>query len=79
MESVWVLTREHNDYDQHGEYFVEVYKEKPNFEQLKAVVEDHYYEYEPKLEHVVGNLLRKGGDRIKSESVWFHLKEIPLK
>jgi len=34
MESVWLLTREHNDYAQHGEYFVEVYKEKPNFEQL---------------------------------------------
>ena len=34
MNSVWVLTSEVNDYDQCGEYFEAVFKEKPTLEQL---------------------------------------------
>ena len=29
MKSVWVITEEHNDYDQHGVFFCCVFKNKP--------------------------------------------------
>lgn len=32
--TVWILTEEYNDYDQHGEYFVAVFADKPTTEQL---------------------------------------------
>lgn len=28
--TVWILTCEYNDYDQHGEYFVEVFYKEPS-------------------------------------------------
>lgn len=34
--SVWVLTYEVNDYDQYGEYFLAVSKEKPTLEELMS-------------------------------------------
>lgn len=30
----WVLTNEHNDYDQHGRYFLAMWAEQPTMEQL---------------------------------------------
>ena len=82
MNTVWILTREHNDYNQYGDYFVAVYKEKPSFEQLKPAVSEWYEPCEnsdPKVDNVVGNLLRQGGNRINYEYVWFHLNEVDLK
>ena len=74
----WVLTREHNEYDQMGEYFVAVFQEKPTFQQLEPPVAEWACTLpdSPKIDHVVGNLIRTGGDRIKTENTWFHLKEI---
>jgi hypothetical protein len=34
MPKVWILTREINEYDQDGEYFVAWFPTKPNEEQL---------------------------------------------
>jgi len=31
---VWVLTEEYNDYDQYGEYFINVFANKPTCDQL---------------------------------------------
>jgi hypothetical protein len=31
---VWILTEEYNEHDQHGEYFVAIFKNKPTVEQL---------------------------------------------
>lgn len=66
MQSVWILTTEHNDYDQHGEYFVEVFKEYPTLDQLRfAGVE------EDSLSHV-----KQGGGRTdKYEDQWWHLRK----
>lgn len=36
-ESVWVLTETYNDYNQHGAYFIKVWKNKPTVEQLQEV------------------------------------------
>ena len=35
--NVWILTDEYLLYDQQGEYFVEVFADKPTVEKLKAV------------------------------------------
>ena len=70
----WVLTQEYNEYDQIGEYFVAVFQEKPTFNQLKPLVSEECGG--PKTGNIVGNLLRKGGGRIKDEYTWFFLKEI---
>lgn len=33
---VWVLTEEVNDYNQYGEYFLAVFREKPTLEELMS-------------------------------------------
>ena len=69
MRGVWVLTREVNDYDQHGAYFVAVFGCKPTHEQLTALeVPTH------RLRHVLN-----GGGRIDSEYEWFNLESHLLK
>lgn len=60
----WILTSEHNDYDQHGEYFIKVFAEKPTLEDLIAFVG------QDDAEHVL-----KGGGRIDVEDVWFYLRK----
>lgn len=76
---VWVLTREINQYDQDGEYFVCVFAEKPSTQKLAEVMQkqDHgatdVMEAVAFLEH-----LRAGGGRRKYEDTWFHLKEVEL-
>lgn len=67
---VFVLTREINQYDQDGEYFVAVFAQKPTAAQL--------------MEHGVSqNRLRltmNGGGRSEAmENEWFHLRERELK
>lgn len=82
-EKVWVLTREINEYDQHGEYFSAVFKERPTLEVLANYFKDKAGdELFPRnvmdavafLEH-----LRAGGGRRGSEDIWFHLKEQVLR
>lgn len=67
--TVWILTEEHNQYDQYGEYFIEAFKNKPNPEQLKGLSID-----EMTIQHVLN-----GGGRQKSEDRWFYLREKELK
>lgn len=70
---VWVLTKEYNDYDQHGEYFVEVFLKKPTLAQL-AEYTGISVEYPETLLHILD-----GGGREKWEDVWFNLTEQELK
>lgn len=63
---VWVLTREHNDYDQHGAYFEAVFKNKPTLDQLAVFV----YDYD-EAQNVLDN---KG--RINYAQVWYNLEEV---
>lgn len=39
-QTIWVLTREHNEYDQHGEYFTAAFVEKPSLQQLIDVAKE---------------------------------------
>ena len=61
---VWVLTREHNDHDQYGEYFVAVFGGMPKHTELTArgVPQN-------RLAHVL-----KGGGRTHDEDAWFFLR-----
>lgn len=65
---VWVLTQEYNEYDQYGEYFIKVYKDKPTHQELteQCVPTD-------RLGHVLD-----GGGRVDVEDSWFYLREYPL-
>lgn len=74
MNSVWVLTSEVNDYDQYGEYFEAVFKDKPTLEQLKVLgLPENYAQ----------SCLNDGGGRllptIEAEYKWWHLREEELK
>ncbi len=68
MKSVWVLTREINQYDQDGEYFVAVFENKPHHTQLSVngVPQN-------RLKHVLD-----GGGRVGIENEWFFLREIRI-
>lgn len=81
IKSCWVLTKEYNDYDQYGEYYVCVFEEKPDFAKLKQIIDAEYEPADrddPKVEEVVGNLIRKGGGRIRYEFKWFFLKNVEM-
>ena len=65
---MWVVTAEVNAYDQEGDYFVAVYKDKPTFKQLKELLAE-------KDDATIGKLTR-GGGRQKWEDVWYNLFEV---
>lgn len=65
---VWILTEEYNDYDQYGEYFLAVFKEKPlNSKLTEYGVPQH------RSDHVLN-----GGGRVGSEDHWFFLREYSI-
>lgn len=68
MTSVWVLTRDINEYNQDGSYFEKVYAEKPDFVKLTNA-------------GVPQNMVRwvqNGGGRKASEDEWWNLEEVGL-
>lgn len=67
MLRVWVLTREINQYDQDGAYYMAVFANKPTVKQLKK----HKLSDE-EAEHV----LRTGGGRLRVEHEWYFLNEV---
>lgn len=80
MKTVWVLTSEHNDYDQHGEYFEAAFAQKPTIKQLaeylgynKPNITYNVMEAVALLEHI-----RDGGGRRDNEQHWYNLKEVTL-
>lgn len=68
MTTIFVLTREINEYDQDGEYFVEVFADKPSHSQLLSCGVPEY-----RLDHVLN-----GGGRVKDEYEWFNLRKEKL-
>jgi hypothetical protein len=63
--SIWVLTREINQYNQDGEYFVGAWRKKPTHQQLTevGVPQDRL------------SMVLEGGGRVYPEEEWFYLKE----
>ena len=64
---MWVVTREINEYNQDGEYFVSAYMDKPTFKQLKELISAN--------DKTIGKLTR-GGGRQKIEDEWYYLREV---
>lgn len=67
--TVWVLTREINQYDQDGEYFQAAWPEKPTRAQLKEALCD------PANDALIDRVMDGGGRTEKLEDEWFHLAE----
>lgn len=68
MSIVYVLTREINDYDQDGEYFVAVFSDIPKAAKLISLGVP-----QNKLRHVMN-----GGGRLEYDQEWFWLREQTL-
>ncbi len=66
---VWILTEEHNEYDQYGEYFISAFKEKPTHKQLTELDVPTN-----RLKYVLG-----GGGRQDGDCHWYHLREVEAK
>lgn len=66
--SVWVVTREMNEYNQDGEYFVAVFKNKPTFRMLKKLL--------PEESDVTIGKLTRGVGRQCIEDEWYNLIEV---
>lgn len=70
-KTVWVLTREINQYDQDGEYFVDVFAEKPTRDQIQGLCD--IVNNEDYISHVMN-----GGGRKEREDEWWNLREHSL-
>jgi hypothetical protein len=64
-KTVYVITRAHNDYDQHGDYLVSVFLSYPTEEQLLELFPNSTREF---AEHVL-----QGGGRVGTEDEWYYL------
>lgn len=69
---VWILTYQVNDYNQHGDYFEAVFKEKPTLEELMSfdIPEDY-----------AQSCLDTGGERLHpttGNDTWWELKQYSI-
>lgn len=69
---VWILTEEYNDYDQHGEYFLGVFRNKPTKEELESCISLRLSD--DLFEHIIAG----GGRRTWGiwDEQWYYLKEV---
>ena len=66
--TIWILTSEHNLYDQQGEYYISAWREKPSIAELKRVLKCNNTE--------ASFLWNDGGGRKDIEDVWYYLREV---
>lgn len=81
MSNVWILTREENQYDQYGEYFVAVFKDKPSESQLTEILTKYGVDSysEGTVSEIDVRLLSQGGGRDSEDlDTWFNLKQVPF-
>ena len=80
MSKIWVLTRTHNDYNQHGDYFVAAFKKLPTLDQLEKLIVANGG---PCDGHTLTDYVlyvQKGGGRMQDvDDVWFNLNPVDLK
>ena len=73
---VWVLKSAYNEYDQHGEYFIAIFRHLPTLEQLAKEAETSL-EYDHGVEAM--ERLQRGGGQKNSEYQWYILDKEELK
>jgi hypothetical protein len=69
----YILTRQHNEYDQYGEYFVAWFAERPTAVEVQAAVKR---DEESEIDEALATHILSGGGRQTSENVWWHLKQV---
>lgn len=74
---IYVLTKEYNEYDQYGSYFVRAFKEKPTYEQALPFIQEEYHLEEHQRQCYRG-LIDHGGGRMGLEHGWFNLEEMEI-
>lgn len=67
-ESIWVVTRGINEYDQDGNYFVAGYAQKPTFADLRKLL--------PHSSDATIGKLTRGGGREGTEYEWYFLAKV---
>lgn len=67
---IWILTKEYNQYNQFGAYYVEAFVNKPTFDQIFDRLKK-FYGYAPTEDECYHIL--SGGGRISDEYMWFTL------
>ncbi len=70
----YILTREHNEYDQYGEYFVAWFNNLPTVTEVLTAVES---DDGSKIDDALAAHIIAGGGRQNVENVWWHLKQVP--
>jgi hypothetical protein len=65
---MWILTKAVNDYNQHGDYFVCAFTNKPTRKELKAVI--------PEADRKLLTHILNGGGRVEWEYEWYFLEEL---
>ena len=82
-KTVWVLTREINQYDQDGEYFVAVFSAKPTTLLLADTFSALNVDCgETNISGALAfyeRLAGGGGRSAEMENEWFHLREVTLR
>jgi len=71
MKTVWIITEEYNEYDQHGQYFIAWFSEKPTVEQITKCLDCD--------DNTAIHVANGGGRRVfgvRHEDQWYHLKEV---
>jgi hypothetical protein len=72
----YILTAAWNDYDQHGEYFIAWFADKPTPSQLSAIL----CKYEDIREELLGynlvDYVLNGGGRQETENLWYFLRRV---
>jgi hypothetical protein len=68
---IWILTMYVNDYNQHGEYFIDAWTSLPTRDQLHEHVKNWFCgpDVDP-----IDVLLETGGGRQNLEDEWFELR-----
>lgn len=78
--TVWVLTTEHNDYNQYGAYFLAVFAKKPEIAALAEALKNEVPPNIPTMEAIaLIEHIRAGGGRRGTEDKWFNLEEVELR
>lgn len=82
MNSVWIITREENQYDQYGEYFCCAFKEKPTYAQcLEFLINERFVDQSQSKKYkemLVEHLMSGGGRYSDSFDTWYWLREEKL-
>lgn len=76
-KEIWILTREINEYDQDGSYFVAWFEDIDNIQVVLDVISkyDKYYIKKPFSDEFIENL-KNGGGRLGGEYEWFYLRKM---